>query len=86
MSCFEFIAAQKARHPVAGLCRALGVSRSGFNAWARRGPSPRARTDVELLERIRAIHAESRGSYGRPRMHAELRHRGVRVHASASRA
>ena len=51
----------------------------GLNAWERRGPSPRARTDVELLERIRAIHAESRGSYGRPRMQAELRHRGVRV-------
>ena len=79
MSLFEFIVAQKAHHPVGALCRALGVSRSGFHAWERRGPSARARADVDLLERIRAIHADSRGSYGRPRMHAELRHRGVRV-------
>jgi putative transposase len=79
VSCFGFIAAEKAHHPVAALCRALGVSRSGFHAWERRGPSPRRRSDQELLERIRGIHAESRGTYGWPRVHAELRHRGARV-------
>jgi putative transposase len=79
VSCFEFIAAEKAHHPIAALCRALCVSRAGFHAWQRRGPSPRARSDHELLERIRQVHRESRGSYGWPRVHAELRHRGVRV-------
>ena len=79
MSCFRFIAAEKANHPVGALCRALGVSRSGFHAWERRGPSHRARSDRELLERIREVHSESRASYGWPRVHAELRHRGVRV-------
>jgi putative transposase len=54
------------------MCRVLGVSRSGFHAWQRRGPSARWREDERLLERIREIHAENRGVYGSPRIHAEL--------------
>ncbi len=79
MSCFRFIAAEKANHPVGALCRAVGVSRAGFYAWLKRPISARARRDAELLERMRAIHAESDGTYGWPRMHAELRHQGVRA-------
>ena len=72
MSRFRFIAAEKAHHSVALLCRVLQVSRSGFYAWVGREPSARARADAALTERIRAIHGESRGTYGAPRVHAEL--------------
>jgi len=55
------------------------VSRSGFHAWLRRQPSKRWVSDVRLAELIHQVHAESDGTYGSPRIHAELRHRGVRV-------
>lgn len=54
------------------LCRVLGVSTSGFYAWRKRGPSSRARQDAELTRRIVRIHQASRGTYGAPRVHAEL--------------
>jgi putative transposase len=57
---------------VSRMCKVLGVSRSGYYAWRRRGQSVRARQDAELVERIRRIHRESRGTYGTPRVHAEL--------------
>jgi putative transposase len=57
----------------------LGVSRSGFHGWLARPASGRALRDAELVERIRRIHADSRGTYGAPRVHAELRFQGVRV-------
>jgi putative transposase len=69
---FRFIAAEKAEHSIATLCRVLGVSRSGFHAWASREPSTRAREDERLLGRIRAIHKANREVYGSPRIHAEL--------------
>jgi putative transposase len=76
---FRFIAAEKANHPISLMRRVLGVSRSGFHAWHARRPSCRAREDEQLLKRIEAIHAESRQTYGSPRVHAELRHTGIRV-------
>ena len=72
MSRFRFIAAEKGQHSVALLCRVLAVSRSGFYAWLGREPSTRACADTALVERIRVIHQESRGTYGAPRVHAEL--------------
>jgi putative transposase len=65
-------------HPVATLCRVLGVSPSGYWAWHSRQPSPRMRADTELSQRITAIHKRSRGTYGSPRVHAQLRAEGVR--------
>jgi len=59
--------------------RGAQVSRSGFNAWLRRQPSRRWVWDVRLLELIHQVHEESDETYGSPRIHAELRHRGVRV-------
>jgi hypothetical protein len=76
---FRLIEAEKARHPVSLLCRVLGVSRSGYYAWRRRPISARRRQDADLLREIRAIHADSGGGYGSPRIHTELRRRGVRV-------
>jgi transposase InsO family protein len=61
------------------MARLLEVSASGFYAWLGRGPSKRARSDAELLARIRAIHARSHGTYGMPRIHAELTTQGVHV-------
>jgi putative transposase len=77
--CFRLIDAKRAQHPVSLLCSVLGVSRAGYYAWRDRPASPRVCRDRELTALIREIHAESEGSYGWPRMHAELRRRGVRV-------
>lgn len=71
--------AHRAEHRVATMCRVLGVSTSGFYAWLVRKPSKRAQRDAELLAKIRRIHAESRGTYGAPRIHAELVDEGERV-------
>jgi putative transposase len=80
VSRYRFIAAEKANYPVSLLCRVLGVSRASFYAWCQRGPSARERTDQQLLQQIRRIHRASRGTYGAPRVHAELRDDyGVRV-------
>lgn len=67
------IAAEKTNFPVAAMCRVLNVSRTGFHNWERRAPSDRALTDAFLTEKIRQIHDTSRGVYGVPRIHAELR-------------
>jgi len=61
------------------MCRVLGVSTSGYYAWRKRGPSKRERKDEMLTEKIKAIHERSRGTYGAPRIHAELRAEGTRV-------
>jgi putative transposase len=66
------VKAHQAAHRVATLCRVLGVSPSGYYAWHHRAPSARAQADGALTEEIRAIYARSRGTYGAPRVHAEL--------------
>jgi transposase InsO family protein len=54
------------------MCRVLGVSPSGYYAWCHRSLSARTRADVELAAQIEVIHRASRGTYGAPRIHAEL--------------
>ena len=83
MTAYRFVEREKANHPVATMCRVLGVSPSGYWAWSKRPPSARARSDAELTERIRQIHQASRGTYGMPRIHAELRDTGT--HCSRKR-
>ena len=61
------------------MCRLLEVSTSGYYAWRSRLPSRRRREDEKLTETIRAIHEESRGTYGAPRIHVELSEQGIRV-------
>jgi putative transposase len=73
VSCYRLIEAEKAHHGVSRLARVLGVARAGYYAWASRPPSPRALADQALVGQIREIHARSRGTYGTPRIHAELR-------------
>jgi putative transposase len=70
---YSLIAVEKTNFPVAVMCRVLGVSRTAFHNWERRAPSDRALSDAWLTEKIRQIHDASRGVYGAPRIHAELR-------------
>ena len=77
------MSANQARFPIATTARVLGVSKAGYDAWRHRSPSAQARADAALPERIRAVHAGSRETYGAPRVHAALRaggerHRGKR--------
>jgi putative transposase len=60
-------------YPVAVTCRLLEVSRSGYYDWCTRAPSARSLADAALADTIVAVHADSRGTYGSPRVHAELR-------------
>jgi putative transposase len=71
--------ANQAMHAVRTMSRLLGVSPSGYYAWLQRPQSARARADQVLAVRIRAIHQRSRGTYGSPRVHAELAAQGMAV-------
>ena len=63
----------QAVYPVATMCRVLRVSPSGFYAWTTRGPSARAQADAALLVRLQEFHSRSDGTYGAPRLLADLR-------------
>ncbi len=73
------MSANRAAYSAATMCRALGVSESGYHAWRRRAPSPRARRDGELAALIRASHAGSDATYGAPRVREDLAGAGHRV-------
>ncbi len=72
MTAYEFVKREKAYHAVRTLCRALGVSPSGYYAWRTRGPSARALADERMAAQMATIHRASRGTYGVPRIRAEL--------------
>lgn len=59
------------------MCRVLQVSTSGFYAWRERPESRRAQENRRLAVEIKAVHAESRQNYGSPRVHQELKSRGI---------
>jgi transposase InsO family protein len=71
--------AEENAFPVDFMCRELGVSRSGYYAWIRRGVSDRSKKDAELIELIRSVHARLRGIPGVRRVHAELTALGHRL-------
>lgn len=79
MSAFKFIEREKANYPVSRLCRMLDVTRAGFYAWKSRPPSARELANRKLLDEIKSVHAESRGTYGARRVHAALAYRGMVV-------
>jgi putative transposase len=81
VSVARFIAAQRIEYrvPHAVACRALGVSQSWFYKWLRRGLSPRARRRGELDQAVAGVFWRRRGTYGSPRVTAELRDAGWRV-------
>ena len=76
---FAFIAAEKVAFPIAVLCRVLELSPSGYYASRTRPASPHSLHDLDLAARIRAAHEASKGRYGSPRVHAELRENGEKV-------
>jgi transposase InsO family protein len=79
VSVYPFIEAEKqGRRNVKRACELLKVSRAAYYAAGDGQPSDRARQDAELTTRIKAVHKQSRGCYGAPRIHAELRGQGRR--------
>ncbi len=78
MNVYPFIEAEKAcRRNVKRACELLKVSRAAFYQHLR-GPSAREQQDAELAGQIKAVHQESKGRYGAPRVHAQLARRGHR--------
>ncbi|QKV90474.1 IS3 family transposase [Streptomyces sp. NA02950] len=78
---FQFVADHHRRYGVKRLCTILGIARSSFYYWRRTAADRAARqaADARLAARIRAVHRESDGTYGVPRITAELREAGERV-------
>ncbi len=70
------MSANQAVFPIATMARVMGVSPAGYYAWRSRQPSAHATADADLLKRIRTIHVASAGTYGAPRIHAELKAAG----------
>ncbi|MFG2409941.1 IS3 family transposase [Streptomyces brevispora] len=72
---FQCVADLQRRYGVKRLCSILGVARSSFYYWRRTAVDRAARqaADAKLAVRIRAVHQESDGTYGAPRITAELR-------------
>ena len=73
---FRFIEDHRDEHPVRLMCRLLGVSPSGYHAWRGRPESAQSAANRVLLADIRRLHAQHRGRYGSPRIHAALRAEG----------
>jgi putative transposase len=64
------------QHDLTLMCRVYGVTRAGFYAWRSRERSGRERQNEALIDHIRAVHVESRGTYGSPRVHQMLKRKG----------
>jgi transposase InsO family protein len=76
---YPFIEAEKSRQRnVKRACELLKVSRSAYYAARRDEPSQRAAQDAQLAEQVKQVHEQSRGRYGSPRVHAQLRAQGRR--------
>jgi putative transposase len=75
---YPFIAEHAELYPVSTMCRVLQVSVSGYYDWRTREPSAHEREDGELAREIHRLFHAFRGVYGSPRIHAELRNRGMR--------
>lgn len=75
----RFVSEYAGEYPVTRLCVLVEVPRSSFYAWRHRAPSSRDLDDEVLAEAIVEVHRASKGTYGAPRIHGQLRHRGFRV-------
>jgi putative transposase len=76
---YRFISENQESLPIHKICQTLKVSSSGYYNWILRIPSPRETENNRLLERIQAIHQETRKTYGSPRITDSLRDEGFRV-------
>jgi len=73
---YLFIENHRSAFRVEKMCRVLGVSRSGYYSWRKRGFSKRGRSNQALLVKIKKFHEDSRRTYGSPRITADLRANG----------
>jgi putative transposase len=73
---FRFIEDRRADYPVALMCEVLGVSPAGYYAWRSRPESRRSVANRALVDDIKRIHRDTRGRYGSPRIHVELKAQG----------
>ena len=75
---YQFIHEHCAIYPIIHMCNVLEVSENGYYNWLKRGKSQRKRDDEQLVSRIEDAYQENRGVYGSPRIHAELKAKGVK--------
>jgi putative transposase len=73
---FRFIEDRRADYPVALMCDVLGVSPAGYYAWRSRPESRRSAANRALVDDIKRVHRDTRGRYGSPRIHVELKAQG----------
>jgi putative transposase len=76
---YAVIAEAASEYPVSQMCQMLKVSESGYYAWLKRPPSRQHQERTPLKAQIRAIWEQYRRVYGAPRIHDELRNRGICV-------
>lgn len=73
---FQFIKNHSKEFCIGKMAKILGVSRCGYYEFSNRNPSKRAKESQALIKQIKAIHKSSRGVYGSPRVHAEIKRQG----------
>ena len=76
---FAWIERHRGQFEVEVMCDAMGVTKGGFYAWRARPGGRRRQRREQLVGRIRTAHADSRGTYGSPRVTVELKGSGVTV-------
>jgi putative transposase len=74
---YPLVADLRKEHDVSKMCRSLSVSRSGFYCWSDPTPSRREEENNRLEKEILSIHKEFKARYGSPRIHEELKGRGL---------
>jgi transposase InsO family protein len=75
---YRFIQAHRTEYRLTGLCRTLGVSRSGYYAWRQRSASARATANARLLEQIQQLHRQTKARYGALKLWRALQLAGLR--------
>ena len=75
----QFVEAEKANYPVTVICRMLKFSPKSYHAWRSRKPSVRQRENQTLRVQVREAFERGRGTYGSPRVHADLTASGIKV-------
>lgn len=73
---FKFMKEHAHEFSVERMSKMFKVSRNGYYKFLQSKPSKRSKENIELLEKIKKVHKESRGTYGSPRIHAELLEQG----------
>jgi transposase InsO family protein len=73
---YTFVSEYAHEHSIVLMCKLLNVSRSGFCKFKHHIVSGQEKANVRLLEEIKSVHHASRGTYGSPRIHRELKNQG----------